>query len=542
MSNTPISLLIVLTTERYNKPEPVNIGSLHRICITSVMEQDLTMGKNQVIKFFDETAKQRDVWKAKNIYYHSTLERLCVALVPSGASVLEIGCSTGDLLAAVRPGRGVGLDISSKTIEVARRKYPQYEFLVGDAETLPLNGAFDYILVSDLLGYLEDVWAALQALRHVTKPSSRVVITFYNPLWRPVLAWGEKLRLKTPYGTENWLTPADVEELLTLADFEVEMQGSILLLPRQVPPLTRWVNQSLARQGWARQLCLVHYIVARPVAQPSTIEDLTCSVIIPCRNEADNVRGAVERMPEMGQHTEIIFVDGASTDGTVQAIESLIDEFAGRRDIKLIHQVPPADTSSSATPEGEMLALGKGDAVRKGFAIAQGDVLMILDADLTVPPEDLPKFFLPLVQGKADFVNGTRLIYPMEDEAMKTVNHFGNVLFGLIFSWLLNQRISDTLCGTKALRKEDYEQIAANRAYFGDFDPFGDFDLLFGAARLGLRIVEVPVRYRRRVAGLSKVRVLKHGWLLVRMGFIGFRKFKLARWLKRGQQYGEEKQ
>jgi len=498
------------------------------------------MGKTQVVAFFDATAGQRDAWKAKNRYYHTALETLCASLVPPGASVLEIGCSTGDLLAAVQPGRGVGLDISAKTVEIARRKYPQYEFLVGDAEALPLSEKFDYVLMSDLLGYLEDVWAAFQSLQTITKPTSRVVITFYNPLWRPVLALGEKLGLKMPYGTENWLTPADVEGLLNLADFEVETQGSILLLPRPVPLLTTWGNQSLARQEWARRLCLVHFILARPVVQPSTIENLTCSVIVPCRNEVSNVRGVVERTPEMGRHTELIFVDGASSDGTVQAIESLIDEFARRRDIKLIHQVPTADALASAASEGEMLALGKGDAVRKGFAAASGDVLMILDADLTVPPEDLPKFFSPLAQGKADFVNGTRLIYPMEDEAMKTANHFGNVLFSLVFTWLLGQRISDTLCGTKALRKDDYEQIVAQRAYFGDFDPFGDFDLLFGAARLGLRIVEVPVRYHRRVAGLSKVRVLKHGWLLARMSVIGFRKFKLNRWLRQDQSQGED--
>ncbi|HEX2036406.1 MAG TPA: glycosyltransferase family 2 protein [Chloroflexota bacterium] len=181
-----------------------------------------------------------------------------------------------------------------------------------------------------------------------------------------------------------------------------------------------------------------------------------------------------------------------------------------------------------------MLRLGKGDAVRKGFAAARGDVLFILDADLTVPPEDLPKFLEPIATGKADFVNGTRLVYPLENEAMGPVNLFGNKFFSLVFTWLLGQRIKDTLCGTKVLRKRDYERLAANRSYFGDFDPFGDFDLLFGAARLGLRLVEVPVRYRRRTSGYSKVQVYKHGVLLLRMSLIGFRRLKLQRWLGRG--------
>src|SRR5207248_2562579 len=171
----------------------------------------------------------------------------------------------------------------------------------------------------------------------------------------------------------------------------------------------------------------------------------------------------------------------------------------------------------------------KGDAVRKGFEAARGDVLMILDADLTVPPEDLPRFFDAIASGKAEFVNGTRLVYPMEERAMKFANYLGNKLFSSLFTWLLGQRIRDTLCGTKALRREDYARISAGRASFGDFDPFGDFDLLFGAARLGLRIVDVPVRYRRRRAGVSKVRVVRHGLLLLAMSAFAFRRFTLAR-------------
>jgi glycosyltransferase involved in cell wall biosynthesis len=227
-------------------------------------------------------------------------------------------------------------------------------------------------------------------------------------------------------------------------------------------------------------------------------------------------------------------VDGASTDGTRARILEEIERHRGTRDIKLLDQVPGARPDPRANGKAvKMLRLGKGDAVRKGFAAATGDVLFILDADLTVPPEDLPKFLEPIATGKADFVNGTRLVYPLEDEAMGPINLFGNKFFGLVFTWLLDQRIKDTLCGTKVLRKRDYEVLAANRSYFGDFDPFGDFDLLFGAARLGLRIVEVPVRYRRRVAGFSKVQVFKHGLLLLRMSVIGFRRLKLARWLGR---------
>jgi glycosyltransferase involved in cell wall biosynthesis len=261
------------------------------------------------------------------------------------------------------------------------------------------------------------------------------------------------------------------------------------------------------------------------------MEAPSVSVVIPCRNEEGNVDDAVARVPEMGRHTEILFVDGNSTDGTVARIESAIERTRGRREIRLIHQTP----RGGADPEdpARMLKLGKGDAVRKGFAAARGDVLMILDADLTVPPEDLPRFLEALTEGHAEFVNGSRLVYPMEDESMRFLNLCGNKAFSLVFTWLLGQPVKDTLCGTKVLYRRDYEKIAANRSYFGNFDPFGDFDLLFGAARLKLPIVDMPIRYARRTAGVSKVRLVSHGWLLLRMAGIAFVKFKWNRWLGR---------
>jgi glycosyltransferase involved in cell wall biosynthesis len=224
----------------------------------------------------------------------------------------------------------------------------------------------------------------------------------------------------------------------------------------------------------------------------------------------------------MGARTEIVFVDGDSTDGTVAEIEREMMRWRGTKEIKLIHQVARSETRAANL----MLKLGKGDAVRKGFAAATGDVLMILDADLTVPPEDLPKFYDAISRGKGELINGTRLVYPLADQSMKSLNFVGNKSFSWLFTWLLGQRIKDTLCGTKVLRRADYERIASARSHFGDFDPFGDFDLLFGAARLKLKITELPVRYQRRTAGESKVRVFRHGWLLARMCVVGFLRLK----------------
>ncbi|MEX2449962.1 MAG: glycosyltransferase family 2 protein [Rhodospirillales bacterium] len=169
---------------------------------------------------------------------------------------------------------------------------------------------------------------------------------------------------------------------------------------------------------------------------------------------------------------------------------------------------------------------GKGDAVWKGFDMARGDILMILDADLTVRPEDLPKFYRVIASEKGEFVNGTRMVYSMEGGAMRFLNYLANWTFAKIFSYLLNQRFTDTLCGTKVLRKSAYEKIKQNRSYFGDFDPFGDFDLIFGASKLSQKIVEVPVRYASRSYGTTQISRFRHGVLLLRMVVFAFFKLK----------------
>lgn len=516
--------------------------------------------------WFDRYATERARWKARNRYYYQELERLARATIAPGSRVLELGCGTGELLAAVQPSFGVGLDISEQMVKMARRGAGgaaraggagqggqaaggTLHFIRGDAHQMPLQTKFDYVICSDLLGHVEDIQVLLNGLHAVCTPHTRILVTYWNFAWHGVMWLAERMGWKMPEDQQNWLGMADVDNLLLLTDLATLERGSSLLLPKAVPLLAPLLNERAIRVPGLRHLALVTHWVVQPVTPRPVAEPLTCSVIVPCRNEEGNIAACVDRLPPLGTHTELIFVDGASTDRTRERILEQIAIHAGGRDIKLIDQVPlpasappPIERSEAArsiTPQPakgksakpvRMLRLGKGDAVRKGFAAASGDVLFILDADLTVPPEELPKFLEPIATGKAGIVNGTRLVYPLEDEAMGPINLFGNKFFSIVFTWLLGQRIKDTLCGTKVLRKSDYGLLATNRSYFGDFDPFGDFDLLFGAARLGLRLVEVPVRYRRRTSGHSKVQVFKHGILLVRMSVIGFRRLKLARW------------
>ena len=231
-------------------------------------------------------------------------------------------------------------------------------------------------------------------------------------------------------------------------------------------------------------------------------------MIIAARNESGHIDELLERIPDMGSHTEIIFVEGNSTDDTYEAIARAIAN--SPRDCKLLKQP----------------GKGKGDAVRAGFNIAKCDILMILDADITVPPEDLQRFYDVLALGIGEFANGVRLVYPMENDAMRFLNLLGNKFFSWAFSWLLGQPIRDTLCGTKVLWASDYQKIASGRSYFGDFDPFGDFDLLFGAARQNLKLVEVPIRYRARRYGETNIQRWQHGWLLLRMVAFAARRIK----------------
>ena len=462
---------------------------------------------------FDALAADRDRIKARHWYYYRLLKKFLQFVVPPGRRVLEVGCGTGDLLEAVQPTFGVGLDLSGAMLRIARRKFPHLRFVQGDTHRLCLAGTFDYIVLSDLIGDLEDVQEVFTQLRALAGPETRLVITYYNYLWEPILKLAERLGLKSPQNVQNWLPVDDIEGFLSLAGFATIRKGYRHLLPVYVPGLSRLCNQVLAHLPGLRRLCLTQYVIARAGRERASLYEYRCSVIVPCRNEAGNIAEIVRRTPTLGAGTELVFVDGNSTDGTVAVIEEMIARHRGPHTIRLLHQGA---------------GIGKGDAVRKGFEAATGEILMILDADVTVDPEELPKFYRVIADGHGEFVNGSRLVYPMEKQAMRWLNLLGNKFFSMVFTWLLEQRLRDTLCGTKALLRRDYQKLKAGRDYFGDFDPFGDFDLLFGAAKQNLKIVEVPIRYRDRTYGETKIKRFQHGFLLLRMCWVGYKRFRMC--------------
>lgn len=465
----------------------------------------------KVEKFYDDLAPQRDFWKKKNSYYHEQITRLYKYLIPKGQNLAEIGCGTGDLLAALKPAKGVGLDISDNTLKIARKKFPNFRFVQSSAENISLNQQFDYVVLSDAIGSFVDIQKVFEELHKITTENTRIIINYYNFLWEPILLLGEKFGLKTPSLIQNWLSRKDIVNLLELSHFEIIKESSYLLLPIYIPFLSDFINKYLARLPILNYFCLVNYFVVRQTPNLSSDKDYSVSLIIPARNESGNIEKAVQTIPQLGNNTQLVFVEGHSRDDTKEKIKEIIKKYKNKKDILFVDQ-------------GN--GVGKADAVRKGIEKSNGDIIIIFDADLTVDPEDLPKFYQAIRTKTAEFVQGSRLVYPMENEAMRVLNIFGNKFFSAAFSFLLDQRIKDTLCGTKALFRKDYARLAINRSYFGDFDPFGDFDLIFGTSKLHLKIREIPIRYKARTYGSTNISRFRHGWLLLKMTVFAARKIK----------------
>lgn len=460
----------------------------------------------------EKLAYERDNWVSRHPYYYEEEWRYMRFLVPTGKRILDLGCGNGNLLNALQPSDGVGVDFSPTKIARAQVSHPHLTFICDDIESLKktgkLTGTFDVIVMSDTIGSLDDCLVTFQGLHRYCTPETRLIVSYYSRLWDPFQVLYTKVAASHRFVRRNWLTSQDIANILQLADFDVIKREWRMLSPFRLFGLGRLINRFVATLPGIRKLSLRNYVVARPRPSQGALP-LSASVVIPCRNERGNIEAAVRRLPRFCSNIEIIFVEGNSTDGTWEEVKRVKDAFP-HHNIKIVQQT----------------GKGKGDAVRKGFAEATGDVLMILDADLTMPPEDLPKYYDAIASGKGEFINGSRLVYPQESEAMQFLNHIANYLFAKMFSFLLNQRYTDTLCGTKVLLRRDYEEIERNRAYFGDFDPFGDFDLIFGAAKMNLKTAEVPIRYAAREYGQTNISRFRHGWLLLQMLVFAFMKLK----------------
>jgi len=469
--------------------------------------------KESIVEYFDNAAKTRIGYRKKKSYYWDSITEYCNFFIDDDSSVLEIGCGTGELIGNIKGKNKVGIDISQNMINAARKQFPDIDFVCCPAENINTDQKFDVIIMSNLIGYLIDIQAVFEELNKVCHDKTKLIISYYNHFWEPLINFAEFIGIKKKSPRQSWISSNDLSNLLYLSGFETYRQNASMIFPFYIPLLSPFLNKFISRLPLINALALNKFFFAQPVnyIKKDEIRDkYSVSVVIPARNESGNIENAVLRIPEFGKHVEIIFAEGNSSDDTWEKIKEVSEKYKNTHDIKILQQ------------QGK----GKGDAVRAGYNIASGDILMILDADLTVPPEQLPKFYDAIAQNKGDFINGTRLIYPMEKNAMRFLNTLGNKFFSLAFSWLLEQPVKDTLCGTKVMFRKDYIKLAANRHYFGDFDPFGDFDLLFGAFKLNLKIIDMPIRYQERIYGDTNISRFKHGLLLLKMWWFALMKIK----------------
>lgn len=469
--------------------------------------------KLAIYNHFETIADSYAQYRRRFSYYGKDIVDYFNFFLSSSDSILEIGCGFGETIGNLKGKQKTGVDFSPKMIEIAKSKFSDVDFFVMDAEHLSLDKKFDLIIFNNIIGYLDNIQDVLYAIKKNCHEHTRIIISYYNHYWEPVLKLGETIGYKMKSPQQNWLDAGDISNLLYLSGFETYRTNKRLLLPVYIPILSWWINKYVAKLPLFNSMCLNQFLFARPLlneVEENVAEKFSVSICIPARNESGNIENAILRLPKFGRHQEIIFVEGNSTDDTWEKIQEIQKKYKDTHDIKIAQQ------------SGK----GKGDAVRKGYSIATQDILMILDADLTVPPEELPKFYNAISTGKGEFINGSRLVYPMEKEAMRFLNTLGNKFFSYVFSWLLEQPIKDSLCGTKVMFREDYLKLIENRRFFGDFDPFGDFDLLFGAYKLNLKIIDLPIRYKERTYGTTNISRFTNGWMLLRMCWFAAGKIK----------------
>ena len=498
-----------------NQPAPTDTIDAETMSAYSKAEH-LRLSVEKVRQYYDSNAENYSSLIERHSYCYDRIKAVLRHLMPEPGRTLEIGCGLGQNLAALLPTEGVGIDLSPKMIEAARRRYPKSKYghldfrCMEASDCEQLDGTFDTILLANSITELPDVAQFLSAVRKLCTPNTRLVHITFNYRWEPILRLGGAINICQKHPSQNWLSRNDFESFAKLQDYRLIKEGFDGMLPVGDHPVLRDMadgfNSVASVVPWVREFAMLHYGIYRPLLQERQGTDPSVSVVVPCKDEQGNIASLFKRIPEMGAGTEIIFVDDRSTDSTAALIREHIENNP-QRNVKFV------------SGPGQ----GKGAACRAGFAHATGDILMILDADMTTMPEALPEFFEAIRTDKGEFINGSRLVYPIEENAIKPLNIIGNKGFALLFSYLLSQKVKDTLCGTKAIWRRDYEKILESRYHFGETDVRGDYDWIFGANRHNLEITELPVHYVERKADATKMnKRMRNRTIMLRMCWRAF--------------------
>ena len=473
--------------------------------------------KSKIKNFFNSESLDRNKWLRKAKIFHKEDRKFLKEIIPENCKILELGCGNGQLIASLSPSYGLGIDFSKNLIKQAKKNYSDINFLEADIEHLPSsikkNGPFDFVIISDTIGYLEDIEQTLEKIHQYFGENTRLIVSYYSPLWMPILNLASVLNFKMTNINTTLLTPADIINFLHSAKFETVRTERKILIPFNLLGLERFINRYIAPLPIISLICLRHYNISRSLKAINHKKEKSASVIIPCKNELGNINNAINRLPRFTKKLEIIFVEGNSDDGTWKEIQDVVKK----------NNIKKSGISIRAFKQPTK---GKADAVFFAFEKASNDILIILDGDLTVAPETLNLFWKKISCGDAEYINGSRLVYPMDNNAMRFLNYIANKAFSFLFTWLLGQRFTDTLCGTKVISKRNYLRAKKRNQDLGKFDPFGDFFIIFGASRLCLKITEVPIRYKAREYGVTQISRFSHGLLLVKMLIIAFLKLK----------------
>lgn len=442
-------------------------------------------GKKMEDNNFKNAACDFDYWKKKNSYYCSLIRDFFKSNIPVGSRVIEFGCATGDILSSCEPKRGLGIDYSSTFIESARKKHPQYEFRTADLEKFASDEKFDYCIMSDLLDHLKNIPAVIEGAYNVLSPDGKLVISTINPLWNPVFGLLEKMHMKMPEGPHCFIPNRFIESFCLMKGFKTISKSALVFIPVRIPLLSALLNKVMPALPLMYRFCWVQILVAQKIQGPE--RKLSCTIVIPAYNEEKNIEDCIRRIPRLDRNYQILVVDDGSKDATAKILEKLQKEIVNLKIVTFTQNQ------------------GKAHAVAAGINAAEKEVVIILDADMAVAPEDISLFVEPLEMGVADFVNGTRLVYAMEEKAMDQLRRIANFTLALMFSALIKCRITDTLCGTKSFFKKDFTGIDISE------ERWGDLVLLCTARSKGLRISEIPIGYHTRRAGLSKMRFFSDG-------------------------------
>lgn len=475
----------------------------------SVGPEALDQRRRQTAAAQRESAYFRVRWITKRKYFYSLMKRALTFFIEPDEKVLNIRSQTGWMLGAVQPSSGTGIELTQEMIDQARKENPDFEYHQGFPDQIDYSGTYDSIIIADP-GETIDLQEQFRRLKVCCHPGTRIYLYGFNSLWQSLLNFGVKTGLKMPQPEQNWLTESDIRGLFELAGYQVLKIHYLALCPIYIPIVSNVCNHMLSTLPGLRRLCMIQVFVARPLSDCSKTELPSVSVIIPCRNEEGNIQAAVERLPQLGRETEILFCDDKSTDNTRAEVERMMKIYP-KKNIRLL--------------DGPGIC--KSRNVWTGFDAAKGDILLILDADLAVMPEEMPRFVNAIVENRGEFINGSRLVYPIPHHAMKATNRLGNKVFSWLFSLLLGQRIKDTLCGTKVLWRSDWLRMRKYIDYWGVMDRWGDYDLLLGAAKLNLRIIDLPVHYQERVSGVSKMtRVLYNARVMLTIMWKAYNKMR----------------